>query len=103
MYKKVKIGELKNIRGNVQDYNQEVEFIYYDKTNSMPDKVAIYFIWTDKEGNRKAIRSTYFSSVEQFKMFLFKVAKSYVYFMRKRKNFLDINFLLRELKNYLVD
>lgn len=84
-YEKTKVNELNSISGNVKDFNQKIENIFYEETEDRPSKIAVYMIWKDKEGNtKKAIRSTYFSSFEDFKSFLFKTAEALGYFMRER-------------------
>lgn len=87
-YKKNVVNKISNIRGNVKDYEQRIRSVYYKKTDDMPSKLAVYMEWYDNDGDqKKAIRSTYFSSVEQYKNFLKKMAYNLGFFMEKRGKF----------------
>lgn len=68
------------VAGNIKDHNQSYEIVYYPRANDLIDKVALYIFL----GDRKAIRSVYFSSLEQLKTLIQDLTKSYFYFVDKR-------------------
>ena len=83
-YEKEIIIPLTTVAGNIKDFKQSYEVMYYLKTKEYTDKMTLY-IYLIGEGEKKyAKRSIYFSSHEQLRQLIFDLTKAYFYFRDKR-------------------
>ena len=87
----------KEIEGNIRDYKQIVEILYYPKTEEFPsDKIAVYTYLEDPtkpiEEQRLAKRSIYFKFETELKEFIVALSKAYFYFKEQKKEINPENF-----------
>lgn len=83
-YEKELIIKETTVSGNISDFNQSYEGLFYPEAKDLPSKFALYIHLTGEDGIKKARRSIYFSSHEQLKTLIFELTKAYFYFRDKR-------------------
>ena len=100
-YEKEILTNITTVAGNIKDYEQSYDIKYYPKVRDLTDKIALYIYLGDK----KAIRTLYFSSHEQLKTLIFNLTISYFYFLDKRiKPVIPIEqFRMIKLDEFLKD
>lgn len=88
-YKKEIIIPPTTVAGNLKDFKQSYEIYYYPKDSDLPDKIAFYINLIDREGQRKARRSLFFSSHAQIRQLIIDLTKSYFYLLDQRTEPMD--------------
>ena len=84
LYEKEILVPLTTVAGNIKDFKQQYEILYYPKSGELVDKIALYMYLAGEEGMQYAKRSIYFSSHEQLKQLIFDLTKAYFYFRDQR-------------------
>lgn len=88
-YNKETIVSEKTVAGNIRDFRQLYDIVYYPRQDDLPEKIAMYIYLRkkdeEKEDNAKmANRSLFFSSKEQLKDLIVELSKAYLFFVEKK-------------------
>jgi hypothetical protein len=71
------------VEGNINNYKQRYKIYYYPQTNTLKDKIAVYFL-LENENKEYAKRSIYFSNPDQLMKFITELSNAYILFNELR-------------------
>lgn len=102
-YQKTILTPRTEVEGNIKNFKQTYELVYYAKTDEYLDKVTLYIhLDNEKENN---VKSIYFSNHEQLKLFIFELIKAYFHFRDKTTIYYcpKADFRKITLSSFLID
>lgn len=107
-YPKIKLNTIK-IEGNLEDFDQIVEFIYYKKTKvenkELDDKICISTTLVPKNskllGTKYARRSIYFKKQSELLDFVLESLKAYLFIYKKRLGKIQKEIILDRFKGII--